>query len=135
MSDSPQYPAAVRLRKCAAFHRISFTPAPVKPRHDGWTPERQREFIDRLCVTGCVALSARAVGKTPQTAYRLRDHEGAASFRAAWDRALADGRSYQRDIAFERAIDGQTVPVFWKGQQAGKYKRHDDRLPSLSSRP
>lgn len=111
-----------------AFHHIPFRPVPVKARHDGWTPQRQRGFIDRLCLSGNVARSARAVGKTPQSAYRLRDHEGAASFRQAWDKALANGQSYQIDIGMERSLLGERVPIVRGGVCVGVRHRFDNGL-------
>lgn len=37
-----------------------FTPVPRKPRHDGWTPERQKAFIAALADTGAsVAVPGR----------------------------------------------------------------------------
>lgn len=127
MTDSP-HPSASRLRQCVAFHHIPFRPVPVKPRHDGWTRERQRGFIDRLCITGNVARSAKAVGKTPQSAYRLRDHKGAGSFAQAWDRALASGRSYQIDVGIERSLLGERVPVMRRGICVGEKHRFDNSL-------
>lgn len=59
MSDPPLHRATARFRECVVFHEIPFTPVPVKLRHDGWTSERQRGFIDRLILTGCAALDAR----------------------------------------------------------------------------
>lgn len=35
-----------------------FTPVPRKPRHDGWTPERQKAFIEALADTGSVSRAA-----------------------------------------------------------------------------
>jgi len=129
MSDSPDtHPAAERLRNYHAFFDIPFTPVPVKPRHDGWTPARQRGFIDRLCVTGCVARSARAVGKSPQSAYRLRDHPQAASFAAAWGRALDAGQSHQIDVGLDRALNGQSFPIVRAGVCVGERRRYDNRL-------
>lgn len=128
MSDSTQHPAALRLRECAGFFHIPFDPVPVKARHDGWTPARQRGFIDRLVVTGCVARSARAVGKTPKSAYGLRDHPAAASFRAAWERALDAGRSYQIDVGLDRALNGQSFPVMRRGRCVGERVRYDNGL-------
>jgi hypothetical protein len=127
MSDS-EHPAARALRQCPAYRRIAFDPVPVRPRHDGWTPERQRGFIDRLTVTGSVARSARAVGMTPQSADMLRKKAGATSFARAWDEALANGRSYQRDVAIGRSIEGETIPILYKGRLVGLKVRHDNRL-------
>lgn len=35
-----------------------FTPVPRRYRHDGWTPERQKAFIEALADTGCVTRAA-----------------------------------------------------------------------------
>ncbi|HEY0013762.1 MAG TPA: hypothetical protein VGB79_13025 [Allosphingosinicella sp.] len=105
-----------------------FDPVPVRPRHDGWTPERQRGFIDRLTVTGSVARSARAVGMSPQSADTLRKHAQAASFARAWEQALANGRSFQRDVAIRRSLEGETIPIVYKGKLLGQRVRHDNRL-------
>ena len=92
--------------------RLTFTPVPVRARHDGWTAERQRGFIRRLALCGCVATAARAVGKTKESVYRLRDRPGAESFVAAWETALGWGESHMTDIAIERALEGETVPIY-----------------------
>lgn len=129
MRDSPSgHPTERLIRRCDGFLHIPFRPVPVKARHDGWTATRQRGFIDRLVVTGCVAIAARAVGKTPQSAYRLRDHAGAASFRRAWDRAQEAGQSYQLDVGIERALNGIEVPVMRNGRLVSTRHRYDNRL-------
>lgn len=33
---------------------LAFTPVVVRARYDGWTPDRQRAFIDRLSELGLV---------------------------------------------------------------------------------
>jgi hypothetical protein len=116
----PEHPASRRIRKRAAAFGIRFRPVKVKARHDGWTPERQRAFIDRLCLVGNITRAARAVGKTPQSAYRLRGHKGAGSFCRAWDDALSVSRSHVADVAIERCIEGETVPVFYRGRKVGE---------------
>ena len=126
--NPPEHPASRRIRERASAFAIRFRPVKVKARHDGWTPERQRDFIDRLCLTGNVSRAARAVGKTAQSAYRLREHEGAGSFNRAWDQALEASRSHVLDIAIERCIEGDTVPVFYKGRKVGERTRHDNSL-------
>lgn len=40
-----------------------FTPVPSKPRHDGWTPERQKAFIEALADTGSVSRAAAMVDR------------------------------------------------------------------------
>ena len=70
----------------------------------------------------------RQVGRSAQSAYRLRDHAGAASFREAWDRALASGQSYQIDLAIERSLIGERVPIVRGGVCIGEKHRFDNRL-------
>ena len=38
-----------------------FAPVPLRYRHDGWTPERQRGFIEALADTGCVSRATATV--------------------------------------------------------------------------
>jgi hypothetical protein len=58
-------------------------------RHDGWTAEKQREFVRALTVLGSPQQAAIAVGGTMSGAYKLRTAEGGEQFTAAWDSALA----------------------------------------------
>ena len=48
------------------------SPTPPIPRHDGWTPERQRAFLDHLSVSGLVRAAAADVGMSHEAAYKLR---------------------------------------------------------------
>ena len=107
---------------------LAFDPVPVKPRHDGWTPQRQRGFIARLALSGCVCAAARAVGKTKKAVYQLRDRPDAASFAKAYDLALGWGKSRAVDLAFERMLVGEVRPVFYRGRRCGEHIRHDNRL-------
>ncbi|WP_166041252.1 hypothetical protein [Sphingosinicella sp. YJ22] len=71
---------------------LHFTPVPLKPRHDGWSPELQFRFILLLARCGSVAEAAGRVGKSRATAYDLRGRPGAESFAVVWDAALAHAR-------------------------------------------
>lgn len=107
----------------------AFTPVPrARSRHDGWTEERQRSFIAALADTGSVKAAAHRVNMTPEGAYLLRRHAAAASFRAAWEAALALGVQQLEDIAMERALYGQEVPVYSYGKLIGSRIVHNDRL-------
>jgi hypothetical protein len=72
--------------------------------------------------------ACRAVGKTRQSAYKLRDRPGAESFAAAWDFAIGIGYADAFDRALERATRGITTPRFYKGKQIGTKHRLDFRL-------
>jgi hypothetical protein len=106
-----------------------FTPVPRKnSRHDGWTPERQRAFIEALADTGCVAIAARMVNMSQAGVYLLRRQPGAESFRAAMDAAQTLGLQPVKDEAFDRAMNGQLVPVFVGGKLMGFRRKKNDRL-------
>ncbi|MGH6649634.1 MAG: hypothetical protein ACREB7_00745 [Sphingopyxis sp.] len=95
---------------------LAFAPVPQqRHRADGWTPETQARFINALEAMGSVGKAARAVGIGRASAYRLRDRPGSASFAAAWDRAIAMGRTLQYSIAIDRAINGVTTIRVLKG--------------------
>jgi len=106
-----------------------FTPVPrLCNRHDGWTEERQRNFIEALADTGSVKAAAHRVNMTPEGAYLLRRHPQGQSFRKAWEAALALGIQQLEDIAMERALYGQEVPVYSYGKLVGSRIVHNDRL-------
>lgn len=105
-----------------------FQPVARKYRHDGWTPERQRAFIAALADTGSVSRAAAMVNMSPEGAYYLRRQAGAESFRRAWEAALDFGVQRLRDLAFERAIEGELVPVMSFGKLVGYRRKTNDRL-------
>jgi hypothetical protein len=106
----------------------AFMPVPRKPRHDGWTPERQKAFIEALADTGSVSRAAAMVNMSSEGAYYLRRQPGADGFRRAWEAALDYGVARMKDIAFERAIEGYLVPMFVGGRLIGWRRKHNDRL-------
>jgi hypothetical protein len=106
----------------------NFTPVPRRYRHDGWTPERQKAFIEALADTGCVTRAATMVNMAQANCYALRRSAGAEEFRRAWDAALDFGLKRLKDIAFERAIEGQLVPVFVAGKLMGFRRKRNDAL-------
>ena len=81
----------------------------ARRRHDGWTAQRQREFVAALSVTGSVGAAARMVGMSRKSAYALRLRPGAESFACAWDIAIDSGRARVMDWMMERAINGVTT--------------------------
>lgn len=105
-----------------------FTPVPVTPRRDGWTPERQRAFIGQLTVCGTVETAARAVGMSAKSAYALRKRPGAEQFAAAWDEAVRGALADLARIAYDRAVNGTVEPVFRGRRQIGAKRVQHDRL-------
>ena len=106
-----------------------FVPVPREyNRHDGWTEDRQRRFIAALADTGSVHAACKAVNMSQAGAYYLRRRPGSESFRRAWEAALDLGVQRLKDIAYERAIDGQLSPVFVAGKLKGFRRIRNDRL-------
>jgi len=101
---------------------------PVAPRQDGWTHQRQREFIEVLADTGCVTTAAQAVGMTTTSAYRLRRRADARAFDAAWEAALE--RAMQRLVptAIDRALNGTVRPRYYHGELIGEERVYSERL-------
>src|SRR5688572_5324908 len=107
---------------------LTFTPVPVRARRDGWTAQRQLEFLEALAATACVEEAARHVGMSERSAYRLRLREGAGNFREAWDAALDIGIHRLEQAVLGRALGGVPRPVFYKGEQVGEWREYDERL-------
>jgi hypothetical protein len=129
MADSyPLPPRLAALLHDMPMEELAFRPVPVKARHDGWTDERQRGFILRLALGGCVARAAKAVGMTRKSAYRLRERPGAESFAASWDMALGWGQDRTVDVGLQRSLCGEWMPVRRNGQVVGERFRFDNRL-------
>lgn len=84
-------------------------------RHDGWTPERPRQFLVVLSAVGTVDTAAHAVGMLRISAYNLKRRKGAESFARAWDEAAGFGRAMMFDYAMERAINGVTTIKLKRG--------------------
>jgi hypothetical protein len=68
---------------------ILVTPVPLRARADGWSPAVQLRFLEALARGLSVREAAAEVGRNRQTAYASRGREGAESFAAAWDAAIA----------------------------------------------
>jgi hypothetical protein len=106
-----------------------FTPVPVRYRHDGWTPQRQKAFIEKLAETACVEEAARRVGMTPQSARALRRRSDASLFRDAWEAALSYSSIHLvEESAMKRSIHGVARPIFFHGEQVGEWRYFDERL-------
>jgi len=108
---------------------IEFTPVPrQRRRRNGWTELAQRAFIAALEECGCISRSARAVGMSPRSVYRLLEAEGADSFAEAVDQAIARGVERVRGEAMLRALHGSWVPVVRRGRVVRMEFRHNDKL-------
>ncbi|MDQ3140248.1 MAG: hypothetical protein M3Q15_05935 [Pseudomonadota bacterium] len=116
----------------------AFAPVPLRYRRDGWTPGRQADFLGHLSETWSVSAAARHVGRTRESAYRLRTKPGAASFAAAWDAILAHRPAPRKSTAsldFHRAFYGTLKPVMRAGRHvATLHSSSEDALLQLYRR-
>lgn len=107
---------------------VLFNPVPVRARRDGWTPEKQREFIEALADTGLVREAAARVGMTEQSASRLRRRADARAFAIAWEAAIRPGARRLHAIAWERAIEGTIKRYYYHGELKSEERVFDNRL-------
>jgi hypothetical protein len=107
---------------------ITFQPVPVRPRHDGWTAERQIAFIEKLADCGSISAAAKHVGMSRESARKLRRRPCGRAFRDAWDAALDCDYAEVEESAMQRSKNGVARPVFYKGEQVGEWRQHDERL-------
>jgi hypothetical protein len=76
-------------------------------RHDGWTAQRQAEFVGHLADCGNVAHAAKLVGMGLSGAYAFRRTAQGCAFNLGWQAALILARHRLVDSLFARAIDGE----------------------------
>ena len=112
----------------SSSRELTFAPVPVRPRHDGWTIERQIAFLRKLADCGSVSAACKHVGMSRESARKLRLHAAARDFRDAWDAALDCAYAALEESAMERARNGVARPVFFRGEQVGEWRYHDERL-------
>jgi hypothetical protein len=110
---------------------IPFTPVPVRPRHDGWTVERQIAFVEKLADCGSITAACKHVGMSRESVRKLRRRPWGRSFRDACDAALDCGYADLEEAAKERAIKGIARPIFYKGEQVGEWRHFDERLTTF----
>jgi hypothetical protein len=133
-SRSPSRKPAHRRRRRPGW----FRPVPLRARADGWSEERQCEFLSALYVTGSVAAAARDVGMSKRGAFRLRERVGAESFADAWDRVLTppgqghvtrpkpDFRKVTLATLLSWLETGFVQPVIYRGRMCAIRRKPDD---------
>lgn len=107
----------------------AFLPVPLRPRADGWTPQRQAAFLVALAASGSVSDAARKVGMARESAYQLRKRAGAESFAAVWDFALHGGRPERKltsEARLQAALSGRIKPVVFRGECVAVAQKADN---------
>ena len=108
---------------------LRFTPVPLRTQHNGWSDALQVRFVLALARGAGPHEAARSLGRTRQSAYRLRQRPGAESFAAAWDAAQAFSRKAavagRRRVSATSMIETILVPRYYRGRLIGFVERED----------
>ena len=112
-----------------SYHFSSLPTPAQQSRVDGWSPARQRHFLETLAATGVITTACDAVHISPRAAYALRIRRDGAAFRLGWDAAILIARARLADDLLARALNGHEE-VIRKDADAGEITRHrhDNRL-------
>lgn len=103
-------------------------PPPRRQRRDGFTLERQEQFLEYVRGGASGREAARMVGISPTTAYNLYNSPDGTAFRAGWDEAARVTDIVLEDTAFDRAVNGHEEIVFHKGERVGTRWKYDNNL-------
>ncbi|TGX52886.1 hypothetical protein E5A73_14790 [Sphingomonas gei] len=109
----------------AAFH--GFSPGGAA-RYEGWTPDKQRTFLEALSEGHTVVQAAAIVGLSKQSAYALRQSPRGQSFALGWQAAVLLARNALADELMERAFKGTRETLTRNDGSIVTRHRHDNRL-------
>ncbi|WP_380879055.1 hypothetical protein ACFB49_20100 [Sphingomonas sp. DBB INV C78] len=97
-------------------------------RLDGWTADRQRDFLAAVAEGHTVEAACRIVGLSVASAYAFRRRASGAAFALGWQAACLQAREKLADILLSRAIDGQTETITRANGDVIERHRYDNRL-------
>ena len=95
-------------------------------RHDGFTPQRRRLFLETLRETGCVQDACRVAGISDTAVYKARKRDP--ELGELWQAALSRAGTDVDTLAWHRAVVGVEEPVWAYGKLVGTRRKRDDRL-------
>ena len=95
-------------------------------RRSDWTKAMANRFVETLADTCNVTLASAAIGRSISNVYKWRGKD--ASFRAAWDRALAVGYSRLELMLLERALHGVEKTVVARDGTSSVMREYPDRV-------
>jgi 3-hydroxyacyl-CoA dehydrogenase len=107
---------------------LDFDPVPLRYRSDGWTPERQRDYVEALADCGIARRAAALVGMSEQSVSRLRRRPEARAFDLACEAAARIGARRVLSTAFERALEGTIKRHYYHGELKSEERVYDNRL-------
>jgi len=99
-----------------------------RERHDGWTPAKQRQFLQMLAEGHTITNSCAALGMSTSSAYALRRSVAGAAFALGWQAALLLAREHLADRLLERAMHGSVDTITRPDGSTVTRQRHDNRL-------
>lgn len=106
-----------------------FDPVPLRYRVDGWTPEKQRAYVEHLAETLCPETAAALVGMSAESVRRLRRRPGSEGLNAACDAALRKGLAERgRAALIDEAVNGRLVRRFYHGELISEERIRSPRL-------
>lgn len=127
-ASPPRAPRRSPRLKAVPSAAPACVPGDARIRADGWGLDRQTAFLRALSATHSVTEAAKSVGRSRQSAYRLRSRLKGQPFDLAWEVAFHHSFDVLAHAALERALNGVERPVFYKGEQVGSYRRFDEGL-------
>jgi hypothetical protein len=110
-----------------SYHFSSLPTAADQVRADGWSPARQRLFLETLAATGIIRSACDAAQISTRAAYALRIRRDGAAFRLGWDAAILIARARLADELLARALTGHEE-VIHRDEDTITRRRHDNRL-------
>ena len=131
-----QPPAPCTSPSTADATTLAATPAEDRPachrstyhRTDGWTPERQRLFVEGIAGGDTVDRACARVALSPASAYAFRRRAAGAAFALAWDGARLLARETLADTLLTRALEGQEEVITRPDGSVVTRHRFDNRL-------
>jgi hypothetical protein len=121
-----EFPADDWVDPSSPCDDIPLPQAGGEQRHDAFTPERQVAFLSLLAQHGNVRAACAAVGLSPQAVYLRKRRDGA--FAQGWEAALLLAREAVEQVLAERAMNGVTETIWYRGEVVGQRRRFDNRL-------
>jgi hypothetical protein len=107
---------------------VRVSEGPRAQRHDGWTPERQRAFLEGIAEGMTVDIAAARVGLSATGAYALRRRAAGASFALGWSAANLLARERLAAALYARAFAGFVETVTRADGSSVMRHRYDNRL-------
>lgn len=98
----------------------------VAPSRRSWTKAKERAFIAALAESCNVKLAAKTAKVSASAIYVRRSRD--ASFRRAWDQALAAGYAQLEMMMLERALHGVEKTIVLKNGETQVMREYSDRV-------